>query len=66
MRAIRARYHPYVQARARVDQLRRLGHTVDKVTAQLTSYSRRSCWAGRSLSGLLPRVGAMCCGDYRA
>ena len=32
MRAIRARYHPYVQARARVDQLRRLGHTVDKVT----------------------------------
>ena len=33
MRAIRARYHPYVQARARVDQLRRLGHTVDKVGA---------------------------------
>jgi len=31
MRAIRARYHPYVQARARVDQLRRLGHSVDKV-----------------------------------
>ena len=35
MRAIRARYHPYVQARARVDQLRRLGHTVDKVIACL-------------------------------
>ncbi|CAI5952900.1 unnamed protein product [Closterium sp. NIES-65] len=31
MRAIRARYHPYVQARGRVDQLRRLGHSVDKV-----------------------------------
>ena len=31
MRAIRARYSPYVQARARVDQLRRLGHSVDKV-----------------------------------
>ena len=31
MRAIRARYDPYLQARARVDQLRRLGHSVDKV-----------------------------------
>ncbi|KAK9806799.1 hypothetical protein WJX72_003067 [[Myrmecia] bisecta] len=31
MRAIRARYHPYGQARARVDQLRKLGHNVDKV-----------------------------------
>jgi hypothetical protein len=31
MRAIRARYNPYVQARGRVDQLRRLGHNVDKV-----------------------------------
>mmetsp|Transcript_21835 Transcript_21835/g.37291 ORF Transcript_21835/g.37291 Transcript_21835/m.37291 type:complete len:590 (-) Transcript_21835:666-2435(-) len=31
MRAIRARYDPYVQARGRVDQLRRLGHSVDKV-----------------------------------
>lgn len=31
MRAIRARYNPYVQARTRVDQLRKLGHTVDKV-----------------------------------
>ena len=30
MRAIRARYDPYVQTRARVDQLRRLGHSVDK------------------------------------
>lgn len=33
MRAIRARYDPYVQARGRVDQLRKLGHSVDKVGA---------------------------------
>ena len=31
MRAIRARYDPYKQTRNRVDQLRRLGHDVDKV-----------------------------------
>lgn len=31
MRAIRARYNPYSQTRGRVDQLRRLGHSVDKV-----------------------------------
>ncbi len=31
MRAIRARYDPYVQVRSRVDQLHSLGHTVDKV-----------------------------------
>lgn len=31
MRAIRARYDPYIQARARLDQLRRLGHSADKV-----------------------------------
>ncbi|GAQ90426.1 Elongator complex protein 3 [Klebsormidium nitens] len=31
MRAIRARYNPYAQSRGRVDQLRRLGHSVDKV-----------------------------------
>lgn len=37
MRAIRARYDPYEQARQRVDQLESLGHTVDKV---------RSCSAG--------------------
>lgn len=30
MRAIRARYNPYSQTRGRVDQLRRLGHSVDK------------------------------------
>ncbi len=31
MRAIRARYDPYKQTRNRVDQLKRLGHSVDKV-----------------------------------
>ncbi|KAK9321178.1 hypothetical protein V1517DRAFT_327205 [Lipomyces orientalis] len=31
MRAIRARYDPYEQARGRIEQLRQLGHTVDKV-----------------------------------
>jgi elongator complex protein 3 len=31
MRAIRARYDPYEQARGRIDQLRNLGHSVDKV-----------------------------------
>lgn len=31
MRAIRARYDPYDQARGRVDQLKQLGHSVDKV-----------------------------------
>jgi elongator complex protein 3 len=31
MRAIRARYDPYEQTRGRVDQLRGLGHSVDKV-----------------------------------
>ncbi|KAB2633231.1 elongator complex protein 3 [Pyrus ussuriensis x Pyrus communis] len=30
MRAIRARYRSYVQARSRIDQLKRLGHNVDK------------------------------------
>lgn len=31
MRAIRARYDPYVQAKRRMEQLRRLGHAIDKV-----------------------------------
>ncbi|KAJ3056233.1 Elongator subunit [Rhizophlyctis rosea] len=31
MRAIRARYNPYEQSRGRVDQLKSLGHSVDKV-----------------------------------
>lgn len=31
MRAIRARYNPYIQVKDRVEQLKRLGHDVDKV-----------------------------------
>lgn len=31
MRAIRSHYDPYLQTRNRIDQLRQLGHTVDKV-----------------------------------
>jgi elongator complex protein 3 len=31
MRAIRARYNPYFQTRSRVDQLKGLGHSCDKV-----------------------------------
>jgi hypothetical protein len=31
MRAIRARYHPHLQTRSRVEQLRGLGHATDKV-----------------------------------
>ena len=35
MRAIRARYDPYEQTRGRVEQLKSLGHNVDKVYASL-------------------------------
>jgi len=41
MRAIRARYDPYEQTRGRVEQLKSLGHSVDKVRlflAHLHSY----------------------------
>ena len=31
MRAIRARYNPYIQTRDRIDQLKKLGHDTDKV-----------------------------------
>ncbi|KAG9509119.1 Elongator complex protein 3, partial [Fragariocoptes setiger] len=31
MRAIRARYDPYLQSQGRIEQLQQLGHTVDKV-----------------------------------
>lgn len=48
MRAIRARYHPYVQARTRVDQLRKLGHSVDKVTH--TAYTPRATPTEQSAS----------------
>lgn len=43
MRAIRARYNPYVQARARVDQLRKLGHSVDKVSQLCPSVTCLCC-----------------------
>ena len=33
------RYDPYLQTRHRVEQLRQLGHSVDKVTALLEKYS---------------------------
>lgn len=32
MRAIRARYNPYLQTRGRLNQLMQLGHSVDKVS----------------------------------
>lgn len=39
MRAIRARYDPYEQTRGRVEQLKSLGHSVDKVfLLSLSSY----------------------------
>lgn len=31
LRAIRARYHPFLQVRCRIDELRRLGHGLEKV-----------------------------------
>ncbi|ELP86716.1 elongator complex protein, putative [Entamoeba invadens IP1] len=31
MRAVRARYNPYIQSRTRVEQLQKLGHNVEKV-----------------------------------
>ena len=34
MRAIRARYDPYSQAKGRVAQLRNIGHEVDKVVCK--------------------------------
>lgn len=34
MRAIRARYDPYEQTRGRVEQLKSLGHSVDKVRSE--------------------------------
>jgi hypothetical protein len=49
MRAIRARYNPYVQARSRVDQLQKLGHIVDKVwqgkRRRLWTKSQKRCHA---------------------
>jgi hypothetical protein len=45
MRAIRARYDPYEQTRGRVEQLKSLGHSVDKVRP-----SRRLCFLGTDWS----------------
>lgn len=33
------RYNPYVQTRGRIDQLKRLGHSVDKVWSSIIVYS---------------------------
>ncbi len=41
MRAIRARYDPYEQARGRIDQLRVLGHNVDKVVTRVDAADDR-------------------------
>lgn len=41
MRAIRARYDPYEQSRGRVEQLRSLGHSVDKVMKALSGILSR-------------------------
>ena len=40
MRAIRARYDPYEQTRGRVEQLKSLGHSVDKVRFVFDRYLR--------------------------
>lgn len=34
-----SRYNPYVQARSRIDQLKRLGHSVDKVWLAFLFYT---------------------------
>ena len=39
MRAIRARYDPYEQTRGRVEQLKALGHSVDKVWNYALQYA---------------------------
>jgi hypothetical protein len=40
MRAIRARYDPYEQAKGRVEQLKSLGHSVEKVRLFSVSLTR--------------------------
>lgn len=45
MRAIRARYNPYLQARHRVEQLKSLGHSVDKVILRVDSWRSDGCSA---------------------
>ena len=43
MRAIRARYDPYEQTRGRVDQLKSLGHNVDKVSTRPSIVISQEC-----------------------
>lgn len=43
MRAIRARYDPYLQTKHRVEQLKQLGHSVDKVLFCIHLYSFSHC-----------------------
>ena len=38
------RYNPYVQARGRIDQLKRLGHSVDKVNFCFFYHSLYQVW----------------------
>ena len=59
MRAIRARYNPYVQARARVDQLRKLGHSADKVGSSRAE--GEYCCAWQAASGQLHVSQGRCC-----
>jgi histone acetyltransferase (RNA polymerase elongator complex component) len=44
MRAIRARYDPYEQTRGRVEQLKALGHNVDKVSVIDHSINMMRLW----------------------
>jgi len=53
MRAIRARYDPYEQTRGRVEQLKSLGHNVDKVFTQSISVMSTSSVYFRCRSNLL-------------
>ncbi|KAL6584371.1 Elongator complex protein 3 [Orobanche minor] len=53
MRAIRARYNPYVQARSRIDQLKRLSHSVDKVDRVLLLARRPDYCLGPHLRQML-------------
>lgn len=52
MRAIRARYDPYEQTRGRVEQLKALGHNVDKVRFVFFSALRRCLIYARWSSSL--------------
>ena len=69
MRAIRARYDPYVQARGRVDQLRKLGHSVDKVEYILMGGTFMSLpseyrdWFIRNLHDALSGASSTCVAD---